>query len=150
MVLSDGKSTAYQQTPYPATAAQFSPDGKWVAYVSEETGASDVWVQTFPASSGKWQISMGGGTQPRWSNDGREIFYLAADGKLMAVKVNPGTSFEYGRPVALFETRTSRVLSSAFAYAVSRDGRFLLENIAGEARPSPLTVVTNWWAGIPK
>lgn len=148
--LLDGKASAFQQTPYRERPAQFSPDGKWIVYASEETGRSEIWVQTFPASGGKWQISTTGGNMPRWSNDAREIFYLAADGKLMAVKVTLGPSFEYGNATALFQTRIDprRVSFGAWAYAVSREGRFLVENTAGEPKPVPLIIVTNWWAAI--
>jgi eukaryotic-like serine/threonine-protein kinase len=81
----------------PATA-------KWIAYTSDESGAPEVYVQTFPASSGKWRISTGGGCQPRWRRDGRELFYIAADRNLMAVDVKLGSTFEAGVPKPLFGT----------------------------------------------
>ena len=82
-----------------------SPDGRWLAYVSDESGRYEVYVQSFPGGGGKRQVSTGGGIGPRWRGDGKELFYHAPDGKLMAVPVKSGASFEAGAPVALFEFR---------------------------------------------
>src|SRR5271167_3443824 len=82
--------------------AQFSPDGRWMAYVSNETGSWEIYVSPFPSANNKWQVSSAGGQEPRWRQDGKELFYLSADGKMMAVAVKTGTSFEGSSPVALF------------------------------------------------
>ena len=95
------------------------------------------------AAVGKWTISTAGGDKPRWSRDGRELFYVAPDGKMMAVPVKTGATFEPGLPVPLFDVG---VLTGFFPYVVTRDGRFLMHTLAdgiGAAAP-PMTVVLNW------
>src|SRR5262249_716558 len=98
--------------PYPVVrtkaneiAGTLSPDGRWLAYVSDESGRYEIWVQSFSDGGGKRQVSTGGGGGPRWRQDGRELFYYAADGKLMAAPVRNGDSFEVGTAVPLFEFR---------------------------------------------
>jgi hypothetical protein len=106
-----------------------------------------VYVQPFPASGGKWQISKDGGSFPKWRRDGKEMFYLAADRKMMAVEVQAGANFQASVPRPLFETR----ISGPFAhFTVTGDGRrFLVPTPTGEAQAStPATVVLNWTAGI--
>ena len=83
----------------------FSPNGRWLAYVSDESGKAEVYVRPFPVSPGIWPVSTGGGSQPRWRRDGKELFYLALDGKLMVVEVNAGERFRAGVPKALFQMR---------------------------------------------
>ena len=87
--------------------AQFSSNGKWMAYVSDESGSLQVYVQSFPTLTGKWQISTDGGTQPRWSRDGTELFYLAPDRKLMAVTVTTADTFERGPPTSYSRRRST-------------------------------------------
>jgi Tol biopolymer transport system component len=126
---------------------QFSPDGHWVAYASNETGTWEVYVTSFPEPRGKWQISSGGGQQPRWRGDGRELFYLSPDGKMMAVPVTLGSSVEAGAPTALFQAHPRQHISSLdiFTYDVSRDGqRFLINTPVERTKTSPLSVVLNW------
>src|SRR5262249_6998124 len=82
-----------------------SPDGRWLAYVSDESGRNEVYVQSFPRGGGKRLVSTGGGSSPRWRRDGRELFYYAGDGKLMAAPVRSGESFEIGSVVSLFDFR---------------------------------------------
>jgi Tol biopolymer transport system component len=129
------------------TEGQFSPDGKWVAFVSNESGRAEVFVQSFPEGRARTQVSTTGGTQVRWSGDGKEIFYVAADGKMMAVSVAlGGASPDVKLPVALFETHLAtgtNVLGNKPQYAVSRDGRFLL-NTAVESESRPIAVLVNW------
>jgi Tol biopolymer transport system component/tRNA A-37 threonylcarbamoyl transferase component Bud32 len=130
-----------------ATEGQLSPDGKWVASVSNESGRPEVFVQSFPDGRMRTQVSTGGGTQVRWSADGKEIFYLAPDGKLMAVMLTAGgSSLNMQLPKALFETHLAtgtNVIGNKPQYAVSRDGRFLL-NAAIESASSPIVIAVNW------
>jgi Tol biopolymer transport system component len=131
--------------------AQLSPDGRWIAYTSNESGAYQVYVQSFPAAGGKWQVSANGGVQPRWRHDGKELFYLAPDNKLMSVAVRAGATFEAGTPQALFQTRTYGLApNSAYSqqYDVTANGqRFLLNLDMSDVTATPLTVVLNWTAG---
>ncbi len=129
-------------------AAVLSPDGRWMAYNSDESGRYEVYVQSFPGGGGKRQISIGGGTGPHWRGDGKELYYHAPDGKLMAAPVTSGASLEVGTPVALFEFRASGH-SITPHYSVTRDGqRFLLSTIVETVPNAPLTVVTNWTAQV--
>lgn len=131
-----------------STHASFSPDGHVVAYGSDESGKREVYAQTFPLSDQKLLISAGGGYEPRWRRDGREIFYLSTDRKLMAVAVGQGPSFGVPRP--LFQTRVpTRITAQRIQYAPSSDGqRFLINTQSGDAEPTPITVVLNWRSGI--
>jgi dipeptidyl aminopeptidase/acylaminoacyl peptidase len=155
----DSKAVPYLQTTFFERQGQFSPDGRWVAYTSNESGADQwqVYVQSFPAGAGKFQVSTGaGGTQPRWRRDGKEIFYVAADGKLMAAEVKSVPKFEAGTPKALFDLRAMPNASVAlsFRYDVAPDGkRFLVNTLSGGsegAAGAPITVVLNWSAAVRK
>jgi len=128
---------------------QFSPDGRWMAYVSDESGRQQVYVQSFPTLGGQRQISTEGGTQPRWRRDGKELFYLAPDRKLMAVTVKPGATFDADVPRALFQTELP-VYALRQSYAVSADGQRFLLNTSPEGGSPPLTVVLNWPALLKK
>jgi len=150
----DSKPKPYLQTTL--GQAQFSPDGRFVAYTSDETGKSEVYVRPFPrASDGKWVVSTNGGTQPRWRRDGRELFYISADSKMMAAGVTTSPEFKKaGDTKALFTAPVPggqiniRSFINAFRYDVTPDGQtFLVDAVAtGEAaiRPLPITVVLNW------
>ncbi len=147
----DKKPMLFLRTPFAEQQARFSADGKWIAYVSNETGAPEVYVQSFPASGGRWQVSTNGGFTPRWRRDGKEFFYLAPDRKIMSVEVRAsGTTFEYGSPKALFEASVDAVTTAATnRYDVSADGQRFLVNAAIEnAGPAPITVVVNWLASV--
>jgi dipeptidyl aminopeptidase/acylaminoacyl peptidase len=126
---------------------QFSPDGKWVAFVSNESGRAEVFVQSFPEGRAKTQVSTTGGTQVRWSADGREIFYIGTDGKMMAAPISfAGPSPVVGLPAALFQTflaTGTNVIGNKAQYAVSRAGQFLL-NTAVESASAPIVVSVNW------
>jgi Tol biopolymer transport system component len=127
--------------------AQFSPDGKWVAYASNETGNWEVYVTQFPAANGKWQVSNGGGSEPRWRRDGKELFFLSGEGKIMAMPVKAEASFETGSPVALFQTHMRQPISAqdVFSYAVTGDGqKFLINTKVDEPNTAPLSVILNW------
>ena len=138
-----------------ATAADemhgnISPDGHLVAYTSNESGRFQVNVQTLPLSEKKWPISTNGGYEPRWRADGREMYYLSEDRKLMSVTVGAGPTF--GIPTALFQTRVpAGITAQRMHYVPSRDGhRFLINAQSGDASPTPITVVVNWGAGLRK
>jgi eukaryotic-like serine/threonine-protein kinase len=129
--------------------AQLSSDGRWMAYRSSESGRNEVYIQSFPTPSMKWQISTEGGDSPRWRRDGKEIFYLAPDQRLMAVSLTATTQgMEISRPVPLFQIAVTPALRAQ--YDVTGDGqRFLVNSIADDSE-TPVTVVVNWTAGLKK
>jgi hypothetical protein len=137
------KPFAVVQSEFNEWQAQFSPDGKWIAYVSDQSGIPQVYVQAFPTQTGTWPISIAGGIQPRWRRDGNELFYLAPDRKLMAVAVKTTATFEAESPRPLFET-TLDASQLRQTYAVSNDGKRFLLNAMIESSVPPLTVVQNW------
>ncbi len=152
-----GKPQLYLKTQANEDHAQFSPGlagPRWVAYASDASGQREVYVESFPRGNGMFQVSQGGGSEPRWSRDGKELFYVSGDSKLMAVDVKTSPKFEYLDPKPLFATRIFFGNSLAFtAYDVTPDGkRFLIntEDPAEEAAPAPITVVLNWQAGLKK
>jgi Tol biopolymer transport system component len=127
--------------------AQLSPDGRWVAYASNETGSMEIYVAPFPSVNGKWQVSYSGGQEPRWRHDGKELFYVSADGKMMSVGVTTGASFKAGTPVTLFQTHRRQPISAqdAFSYDVSSDGqKFLIITRMDEVSAAPPSVLLNW------
>jgi Tol biopolymer transport system component len=141
------------QTRFNEDEGQFSPDGRWIAYRSDESGREEIYVQAFPGPAGKQQVSTAGGSQPRWRN-GKELFYVAADTKLMSVPMalpTQGQTLKVGVPVPLFRTRLVGVDQPKAQYAVAPDGqRFLMNVIADEATASPITIVQNWTAALKK
>lgn len=133
--------------------AQFSPDERWFAYASNESGSMEIYVSTFPDAKGKWQISTGGGQEPRWRRDGKELFYMSTDGKMMAVPIIEGSSFEAGTPTALFTTHRRQPVSSQdiYSYDVSPDGqRFLIVTNVDQGPAAPLSVLMNWSSELEK
>jgi Tol biopolymer transport system component len=147
--LGDRKSFPVAQTAFDERDGQFSPDGRWIAFVSNESGRFEVYVQPFPGPGQKVSISSNGGGQPRWRRDGNELFYIALDGQLMAVPLTlaaNGQAIEGGAPVRLFAANVGAAVQSnnKQQYMVSPDGqRFLLNTILEEAA-SPITVILNW------
>ena len=134
------------------TNGQISPDGKWVAYASDESGVWEIYVTSFPAAAGKWQVSRGGGTEPRWRGDGKEIFYIAPSGMLMAVPVNGEGIFATGTPAPLFQIHGRAPISSTdvFTYDVTKDGkRFLVNRYVKPEHVAPLTILLNAANGNP-
>ena len=147
LTLADGKAKTLTPANFALRGAQFSPDGRWFAYASSEGGNMQVYVSTFPDANGKWQISTGGGQEPRWRRDGKELFYISSDGKMMSVPIVGTTSFEAGTPVALFTTHCRQPVSSqdVFCYDVTPDGqKFLIVTNADQGPASPLAVTLNW------
>jgi Tol biopolymer transport system component len=140
-------ATPIMQASWTVENAQFSPNGRWVAYASNETGNWEIYVSPFPSGNGKWQVSTGGGQEPRWRHDGKELFFLSADGKMMATKVTTDASFKASSPVALFETHRRQAVSALdlFSYDASGDGqRFLILTKVEEANAAPLSILLNW------
>jgi eukaryotic-like serine/threonine-protein kinase len=148
----------YLQTEFNEGLGQLSPDSHWMAYTSDQSGKPEVYVRPFPRAEGQWTISVAGGEQPRWRGDGKELFFEAADGKMMAVPVKavpgPKPTFEAGVPVALFDAHMASTSGiGLFEYDVTADGKRFLINATGGpgAASSPtLTVVVNWNAELKK
>ena len=143
----DRKPFPFLQTEFNEFNGQFSPDGRWIAYSSDESGGNQIYVVPFPGPGGKQQISTSGGRQPKWRGDGKEIFYLAPDNKLMATEVSgQGTSLVVGAVRPLFEVHP---YESGNVYDVATDGRRFLVNTAVEQKASaPITLVINWTADL--
>jgi eukaryotic-like serine/threonine-protein kinase len=141
----DRKPFPLVQSEFIDRNGQFSPDGRWVAYVSDESGRLEIYVVPFPGPGGKWQISTGGGATPHWSADGRELFYTSPNLELMAVEIKPGPEFEVSPPKLLF---TLSSLTAQGSYDVSADGRRFLQGVSREAAPTPVTLVLNWTSEI--
>ena len=126
--------------------AQLSPDGHWIAYASDESGRWEVYVQSFPVLGAKRAISTGGGSEPQWRRDGRELFYITPDGTLMAVDVSSGATLQVTRPTPLFKTpipAPGEMNTRRNHYVASPDGQRFLVNAAGDAQES-ITVLVNW------
>ncbi|MCA1631268.1 MAG: hypothetical protein LC774_13190 [Acidobacteria bacterium] len=136
-----------QSAAFDQYQGQFSPDGRFVAYASQESGRAEVYVQPFPPSGDKWQISSGGGFAPLWSSDGRELFYATNDGKLMSAETKAAGAFENVVPRQLFQTGMK--LAATYPYAVTADAQRFLVNVPVEAtNPAPMTIVLNWTADL--
>jgi WD40-like Beta Propeller Repeat len=161
----DGKQqpSVFVNSKFEERQALFSPDGRWVAYTSDESGRFEIYLRPFPVSSGQVPVSTTGGVAPRWRKDGKELYYVAPDGTLMAVSISTtstgslgttGRAPELGAPVALFQPRIryggTLPIGISWQYAVAPDGRFLINVTAGEAVAAPITVIQHWSAGIKK
>lgn len=145
----DPKPFPVLETTADEFSCQFSRDGRWIAYESNESDRLQIYVRPFPVSGSHWQVSTGGGTQPRWSQDGKEIYYLAPDTRLTAVPLTisaDGHTLDAGAPLPLFATQLAsgaNVLPSRPQYAVAPDGRFLM-NVRADEASLPITVVLHW------
>ena len=145
---SDRKPYPYLRTEFVEGLAKLSPSGKWLAYRSDETKRNEIYVMTFPKPGGKWQISTGGGNLPVWSRDGKELFFVSADNKMMAVEIKGAVSNpEAGVPKALFDVRLGGINPR---FDVAKDGKFLIPTALEQAASAPITVVVNWAAGLKK
>jgi hypothetical protein len=146
VVRADGKGEAVRIPGNGAQqAAQMSPDGRFIAYFSNETGTPEVYVQTWPLGGGKWQISNGGGLVPRWRGDGKELFYRNSAFEFYAVSVMLEPRFSAGIPQQLFKRRLQGDNPSTPSWTVTADGRkFLLNAALATAQAAPLTVILNW------
>jgi hypothetical protein len=135
----DRKPFPYLHSPFNETDGKLSPNMKWLAYVSDETKRNEVYVGTFPKATRKWQISTNGGGPPTWSRDGKELFFISADRKMMAVEVKGGANFDWGVPRVLFDAH----ITPDSLFDVSKDGRFLIA-VPEQAGVIPINVVLNW------
>ncbi len=146
----DNKPFPFIQNQYNLLTPTFSPDGKWIAYSSQESGRRQIFVSSFPGANSKWQVSANGGGAPRWRADGRELFYLSEDNKLMAVEIQEkGGSLEIGSTQTLFPVSASSSL--LLPYDVTSDGKkfVIVVPVAGSGG-EPITLVTNWVASLKK
>ena len=156
--VAERKPIPFLRTDANEVLGQLSPDSHWMAFTSDRSGKREVYVRPFPPGEGEWTISLAGGEMPRWRGDGKELFFEAADGNMMAVAVKavsgPKPSFEAGTPVPLFAVHMAHIgAGTNFEYDVTADGkRFLINTTGGPGAASapPLTVVTNWTAGLKK
>ena len=144
----DRKPIPVARTQSSEVQGTVSPDGRWIAYASDESGTYEIYVQSFPDASTdqKTPVSTGGGLQPRWSKDGRELFYVRADGMLMAVAVKTRPTFEPGTVTPLFKTKIPTTLNPyRMDYLPASDGqRFLMKIPVEGTTPPSITVVVNW------
>jgi Tol biopolymer transport system component len=141
----DRKASPLIATPFSDGGARFSPDGRWLAYESDETGKNEVFVQPFPPTGEKWQVSTSGGTSPRWSAAGRELVYFELPDKRKVVQIRTAPSFQASVPTDLMST------PHPHGSDVTRDGQRLLINMpAAEVAANPMTLVLNWTSGLKK
>ena len=156
----DRKPLPLLRTEFDELDGRFSPDGHWVAYVSNESGRYEVYVRPFapdPLPQGisnagvKWLISGNGGTSPMWRQDGKELYYIDLDGKLIAVTISAGSGFQAGVPKVLFQAPPVGAQKPGMArWAPSPDGKRFLFLVPEKQEAAPLTVVLNWQAGLKK
>jgi len=156
----DRKPYPFLSTPFNESEGVFSPDGKWVAYQSNESGRNEIYVRPFPGPGGQWQISTGGGTSPRWRPDGvlgkaagkYELYYFAPNNKLMAVAAvaqsaaqgaEGGATFVPGSPEPLFQTHIAPGITRPI-YDVASDGRFLINTELDDTSTEPIHLLLNW------
>jgi Tol biopolymer transport system component len=146
MTGTDREPIVIANTKFEEVNGQFSPDVRWVAYQTTESGQFQIVVQAFPIPTLKKQVSINGGSQPRWRADGKELYFIAPDGKMMAASfTSSGTSVAAATPVALFATSLVTVGGNLKQeYVVSRDGRFLLNEQKDLSTNNPITLILNW------
>jgi Tol biopolymer transport system component len=147
----DRKPRPFLQTGFRVVNGQFSPDGQWIAYESNDSGRFEIYVQPFPGSGERVQISTTGGAQARWRRDGRELFYIALDGRLTAVSVkssSDGRRLDVGTATPLFTTHVQTGVvqggGNKQQYVVAEDGQRFLVSTAAEERTTPISVILNW------
>jgi Tol biopolymer transport system component len=134
------------QSPFAESDAALSPDGRWVAYPSNDSGRAQIVVQSFPKATAKWQVSVTGGLGPVWSANGKELYFIAPDGKLTVVPVQATSAdFKYGTAFALFQPRivNTSIASNGAEFVVAADGRTLVIEAVDDV-PAPITVILNW------
>jgi hypothetical protein len=147
----DRKPFPYLESPFNKAGAVFSPDGRWLAYTSDESGSREVYLSPFPNGGGKWPVSRGGGDQPEWNRDGNTLYYVAPGGKMMAASVKEnGATVVVGEPHQLFQQARAANSLGARSYCVTGNGSRILVAVAPQNVASPLTLVTNWSALLKK
>lgn len=136
------------KTEFEERRGQFSPDGKWFTYTSNESGQNEVYVRSATGAPGQWPISSGGGAFGRWTSNSKEIFYMAPDATLMVTPVTiKGSTIEQGVPTPLFRTRIvggGTEVNLGIQFAVSPDGRILINTLLEDVGASPITLLQNW------
>jgi serine/threonine protein kinase len=143
--LSGGAPRTLLASEFAESHAQLSPDGKWLAYSSDESGRLEIYVCRFPDGGGKRRVSSGGGEMPRWRGDGRELFFIDAARNMVAVETTPGAELIVGGSRTLFETRIFTALPPGFGFAVTPDGkRFLMNSTLDHQTREPIAVLFNW------
>jgi eukaryotic-like serine/threonine-protein kinase len=143
-----GTPRPYLLTEFDERYARISPDGRWLAYTSNESKRNEIYVQSFPTPGAKVPVSTNGGERSVWSRDGKELYFVSPDGKMMAAAVGSGPKFEVGVPKPLFDVRLARNMDAWFD--VTRDGRFLIPVQVEQTVSAPMTVVVNWQAELKK
>jgi Tol biopolymer transport system component len=142
----DHQRTRLLGTEFSEHAAQFSPDSRWIAYTSDASGRDEVYVRAFPEAKEDFVVSKGGGSSPRWRDDGKELYYISSDSKVMAVEVAVGDLFQAGTSKPLFKV-SSGVLST---WSVQAGGKRFLFAVPVEQTQAPFRVVLNWTAALRK
>ncbi|OFW31311.1 MAG: hypothetical protein A3H97_25145 [Acidobacteria bacterium RIFCSPLOWO2_02_FULL_65_29] len=153
--LDDHKSVALPQAENRGTNGRFSPNGRWLAFQSSETGRPEVYVQSFPPTAGKWLVSRDGGVRPRWRRDGKELYYITSTGtspggSLIAVAVMDGNTWRTGTQTRLFDIRSGTTAVNTYPYDVAPDGQRFLVITPPEEAEAPITIVLNWEAALRK
>jgi Tol biopolymer transport system component len=155
----DRTPSVFLKTPFTELWGAFSPDGRWVAYQSNESGRMEIYVRPFVppgaagtaagATGGQWQVSTAGGTFPVWRPDGKELYYINPANAMMAAPVTvAGSTLAPGAPVVLFPTRISADAQQGRQYDVAPDGRFLINTVLDAAATPPITLLQNWQGGL--
>lgn len=143
--LKAGTSRPLLEAKFSQLGARLSPDGRWLAYESDESGAREIFVRSFPEAAERRQVSLRGGTQPRWRGDGRELYYVSPDRKLMAVSIRTTGQFEAETPRALFQTRIVPLVEARNHYDVTADGqRFVVNSRPPGDGALPIIVLAGW------
>ena len=138
----------FAQSKANEVAGRFSPDGDRIAYASDESGPSEIYVKAFPQSGSGVMVSQGGGSEPRWGPNGTELFYLDPNGFLTVVDVSATAKFTPRRLFQIHVPSPGGIFGSN--YEVVKDDRFLVNTLVGQAAPKPITVVVNWTVGLKK
>jgi Tol biopolymer transport system component len=149
------KPVPFLHTTASEVQGHLSPNGRWMAYTSDESGTLEVYAQSFPSGGDKARVSVNGGAQPKWRRDGKEIFYLSADRRLMAVEVRSESPLTFGDPRPLFPTGITGAIaispSSNNSYAVTSDGQqFFVNTTIEQENIAPITIVLNWTRSLPR
>lgn len=142
-----GEPVTFLHTAAAENVPKLSPDGRFLAYVSDESGRYEIYIRSFPNGAGKWQVSVNGGTKPRWSRDGKELYYVESNA-LMAVPVSTGQGLTLGQPQKLFESADLRSAYTAPNYDVAADGQRFVTVApveGGKTEPPKIRIVQNWY-----